>query len=99
MVIGSAARASSRAAMPTRTSVAMNAQAARSMAVIFSQPSLSLGLGDRNGNPDLTIITLRSRMQRENRVAADIGRDRLFRRRLRLHQLVVVVKRSFHDFV
>src|SRR6266446_4815868 len=60
---------------------------------------LSLGLGDRNGNPDLTIITLRSRMQRENRVTADIRGNGLFGRRLGLHQLVAVVEHRFHYLV
>src|SRR5262249_37840270 len=37
--------------------------------------------------------------QWENRVTADVGRNRLFRRGLRLHQLLVVVERSLHDLV
>src|SRR5262249_53826530 len=59
----------------------------------------SVGLVDGDGDPDFTIIALGSRMQWENRVTADVGRNRLFRRGLRLHQLLVVVERSLHDLV
>src|SRR5215472_16455634 len=59
----------------------------------------SVGLVDGDGDPDFTIIALGSRMQWENRVTADVGRNRLFRRGLRLQQLLVVVERSLHDLV
>src|SRR5215510_9684216 len=59
----------------------------------------SVGLVDGDGDPDFTIIALGSRMQWENRVTADVGRNRLFRRGLRLQQLPGVVERSLHDLV
>jgi hypothetical protein len=48
----------------------------------------SLGLCDRDGNPDFTIIARGSGVQRENLISADIGRNCLLRRRLRLFRQV-----------
>src|SRR5215813_1075950 len=63
MTIGSAARASSRAAMPMRTSVMISAQATRSLAVILSQPFAVIG----SGRPEMGIPI--SRQQRSRTVS------------------------------
>ena len=56
----------------------------------------SLGLCDRDGNPDFTIIARGSGVQRENLISADIGRNCLLRRRLRLFRQVRIPPTARH---
>src|SRR5262249_17981998 len=53
----------------------------------------------RNSDAGLAIVAQRPRMKREHRIAIYICRNCLLRRRLALHQLLVIVEDRFYELV